>query len=119
MATRFRTWLNYKEVEPQMEVNEGESMTQPDMTLSIRELLDRYARGLPVTLREDGYFEEEDFSEFDNLDISDIDNLKEANQENVNRLTKEFEEMQKPKPKPKVKKEEPDDTPPDDFTTTP
>lgn len=77
MATLFRTWLNYREIGPDLEKNTLPSETEPDMTLSLRELLDRYAKGLPVTIREGIYTDtEEDDSDFDHLDIADIDDLK-------------------------------------------
>lgn len=119
MATPFTTSINYRETPPEFEKVDPRSQTQPDMTLSLRELLDRYAKGLPVTLRDDGYFEEEDYSEFDGMDIADIDEMKARNKDHIESLESEFEKIQKAKSeaKQKKKKEASDDTPPEDAPT--
>lgn len=45
---KWKTSLNASEFEKHYEINEGESMTIPDMSYSTRELLNRYAKGLPL-----------------------------------------------------------------------
>jgi hypothetical protein len=43
---KFNTILNYKEYKGQ--VNKQKSLTVPDQALSIKQILERYARGLPI-----------------------------------------------------------------------
>lgn len=53
------------------------SMTIPDQSMSIRTILDRYSRGLPVTGRTDEYYDEEDtMPDYRTLDLTEIDDLK-------------------------------------------
>lgn len=46
---KVKNSLNYDYKEQQGEVNQLPSMTIPDQTMSIRTIVDRYTRGLPVT----------------------------------------------------------------------
>lgn len=46
---KVKNSLNYEYTEQQGEVNTLPSMTIPDQTLSIRSIVDRYTRGLPIT----------------------------------------------------------------------
>ncbi len=46
---KVKNSLNYDFTEQQGEVNTLPSMTIPDQTMSIRTIVDRYTRGLPVT----------------------------------------------------------------------
>jgi len=46
---KVKNSLNYDYTEIQEEVNSLPSMTIPDQTMSIRTIVDRYTRGLPVT----------------------------------------------------------------------
>jgi hypothetical protein len=46
---KVKNSLNYDYTEQKGEVNTLPSMTIPDQTMSIRTIVDRYARGLPVT----------------------------------------------------------------------
>jgi hypothetical protein len=43
---KFNTILNYKEYKGQ--VNKQKSLTVPDQALSIKEIMNRFARGLPI-----------------------------------------------------------------------
>lgn len=49
----------------------GESMTEPDLSLTIPELLDRHARGLPLPFYEADY-SELDLPDFDAMDLVEI-----------------------------------------------
>ncbi len=46
---KVKNSLNYEYTEEQGEVSYLPSMTIPDQTMSIRNIVDRYTRGLPVT----------------------------------------------------------------------
>lgn len=56
--TIHRTFLNYREEGPQKEVNTLPSETQPDMTMSLQQLLERHTKGYDVPLFE-GTFQDE------------------------------------------------------------
>lgn len=46
---KVKNSLNYNEFNKDHEVNNLPSLTIPDQNLSIRQIIDRYTRGLPVT----------------------------------------------------------------------
>jgi hypothetical protein len=51
MEKKFKqvnNWLNYNSEEQQYEVNKQKSLTIPDQALSIKEILNRFARGLDI-----------------------------------------------------------------------
>lgn len=48
VSPRIRTWLNYKELYFEGEVNSLPSETMPDQVMSIKDMLARHLRGLPV-----------------------------------------------------------------------
>lgn len=77
MATQFRTWVNYPEQGPQLEVNTLPSQTQPDEVLSISQMLERHSRGLPINVSEGNYYDESlgyvpDIKELDLTEIHDF-----------------------------------------------
>ncbi len=45
---KINSWSNYDHTEQQYEVNKQKSLTIPDQAMSIKEILNRYARGLDV-----------------------------------------------------------------------
>lgn len=84
-------WL-YKET--QGEVNNEPSLTVPDQTMSIREILERYARGLSVT---DGrvpiYLGEDEMPDLSKLDLVELHEMKFQVAQNI-------EALEKPQPDP-------------------
>lgn len=71
------------------EVNTQPSQTVPDQTLSLKELLDRYARGLPIVGEKFPIYngDEEDLPDLKKMDLSEIADLKE-------KLDKQIKEQQ-------------------------
>ncbi len=57
---KIKTMLNYSNFDKNYEVNNEPSQTIPDQTMSIRELLRRYASGLPLGGSKDPIYEGED-----------------------------------------------------------
>lgn len=58
---RIKTPFNYMEFEQDHEVNNEPSLTIPDQTMTIPEILERYARGLPIGgSNENEYYDEDD-----------------------------------------------------------
>ena len=45
---KVNNWLNYEHTEQQYEINKQKSLTVPDQAMSIKEILNRFARGLDV-----------------------------------------------------------------------
>ena len=63
--------LNYDYTEQQGEVNQLPSMTIPDQTMSIRTIVDRYSRGLPVSAFTPVYEGEEIIPDPKTLDLTE------------------------------------------------
>lgn len=60
------------------EINNEPSCTVPDQTMSIREILQRYSRGLPIGGRNDLYYDEDDtMPDYKTLDLAEIQELRE------------------------------------------
>lgn len=88
MATLHRTFLNWKETGPDTEKNSGISQTQPDMTLSLQELLERHVRGLDVPTFEGSFQDEGDSyrpSEGE-LDLAEVHTMRQQNAERIKDL---------------------------------
>lgn len=76
------------------EINLDKSMTIPDQSLSMREILDRYAMGLPLGGGQEGSFNDEDDEEgylmdkddFKKMDLTEQHELMEANVEKIKKL---------------------------------
>lgn len=70
--------LNAKHFEVKGKVFTQPSMTVPDQSMSIKTILERYARGLPVGGRLDEYYDEDDIMpDYRTLDLSEIQELRE------------------------------------------
>jgi hypothetical protein len=57
---KVKNSMNASQFEKNYEKNGLPSMTVPDQTMSIRTILERYSRGLPVGGRTDIYYDEDD-----------------------------------------------------------
>lgn len=75
----IRTPLNSKHFPKNYEVNKLPSKTQTNQSLTIREILDRYAKGMPLDVERKIYFDENetsfDFDSYKRLDISEQQEL--------------------------------------------
>lgn len=75
---KVKNWLNADEFEVVGEVNDLPSMTVPDDSMSIREILDRFARGLPIDgFRVPMYDEDNDMPDIRTLDFAERQQLAE------------------------------------------
>lgn len=63
------------------ETNYQPSETVPNQSLSLKTLLDRYARGLPLSgnASEPAYYGDEEMPDLNRMDISEIHDLKKSN----------------------------------------
>lgn len=77
-APKYRTPHNYNYMEHPGETSDKPSKTIPDQSMSIKEILDRYRRGLPVTAGKVPIWEEDGDNpitppEWDQMDLSEKD----------------------------------------------
>lgn len=73
---KVKNSLNANEFEKNYKIFTQPSMTIPDQTMSIRTILERYARGLPIGGRTDEYYDEEDtMPDYRTLDLTEIQEL--------------------------------------------
>lgn len=93
METKFKTRENAKPSTP--EINTGESQTIPDASISMRQIIDRFQRGIPVTrsLRQPVYNENFDYP--DNMQFDDIHNAKLEQLEKIEKLKIRKNEIEK------------------------
>lgn len=87
------------------------SMTIPDQALTIRQILDRYAKGLPLgghDINAAFYDEESEGINPHTLDLVDIEQISEETMEKVNKLRKQSKNKQEKQSdeKPEVKQTE-------------
>lgn len=76
---RVKNWLNANMFDKDYETPKGESMTVPDQTMSMREIISRYARGLPInaSMRQDAYYDEfGEFPDTSNMDLAEVQALR-------------------------------------------
>ena len=100
MSTKFKTRENAKPSKP--EVNNLPSQTTPDASISMRQIIDRFQRGIPVTrsLRQPVY--NENFEYPDNMQFDDIHTAKLEQLEKVEKLNTRKREIEKIKQAKKV-----------------
>lgn len=85
--------------------NKGQTFTQPsltvpDQTMSMRTILDRYAKGLPVAGSKEAIWDEDESSNGINprtLDLVDFQEMKMKNKAKIEDLEKEVKKQRQPK----------------------
>lgn len=94
MATIHATSVNYQEIGPELEINTEPSQTQPDEVLSIKEMLERHVRGLPVHGNEGVYLPEEIgyVPDLRSLDLTELEEYRDHYQSESKRIQKETDE---------------------------
>lgn len=76
---KFKTQYNAQDFKQRGEINYMPSKTIPDQTMSIRELLQRHTRGLPLPQNSNYYFDgEEEFQspDFSRMDLAEVEEFK-------------------------------------------
>lgn len=98
----FRSQLNSLFFKKDHEVNNQPSQTIPDQSMSVKTIMDRYARGLPLEGQRVPIYDGEDHElaglNLDKLDLSEKHDLVEANKQ---RIADMQQDLNKPKTKPK------------------
>jgi len=95
---KVRTPLNYHEFEKEYQTFTQPSMTVPDQSMTIREIMDRYARGLDVGGKMEELWEDEDGSDGINprtLDLVDLQELKIKAEEKIKSYEKRAKKAKK------------------------
>lgn len=96
----IKTPLNAEFFLPRGEMNTKPSRTVPDQTMGIREILSRYAQGLPVGVKTPIYDgEENDLPDPRTLDLVDRAELAEAIRGEISVLNEKVNTKRQPKPK--------------------
>lgn len=110
--SKFIKNVEYQESERSFEpISDKPSLTIPDQSLSVKDLLERHQRGLSSPVSKEPIYEIDTFGEEinplrqQNLDFTDIDGLKETINKSMEIVTKLEKEKQK-KLKQKEKEEE-------------
>lgn len=82
------------------EKNYGISLTVPDQTLSVREIIDRYASGtLPDVMKGEEFYSE-DLPDLRHLDMSELHELRQQARQDVKDLNEEIKNRKNPPPPP-------------------
>lgn len=95
METKFKTRENAKPSNP--EINSGESQAIPDASISMRQIIDRFQRGIPITrsLRQPVYNENFDYP--DNMEFDDFHSAKLEKAEQIQSLKNKKNAIEKQK----------------------
>ena len=98
---KWKTQYNAHAYEKQYEINTKPSLTIPDQTLSVKEIMDRFVRGLPVEGAKIPIYEgdESDLPDLSKMDLTE-------RQETIERIKNEVETIRTRVRKPKAKPEE-------------
>lgn len=106
---KFRTQYNYfKAKGEEGEKNFQPSMTIPDQTMSIREIMQRYARGLPLDMEKTPVYhgEDDEFPDMQRLDLAERQEVIEHYKNEFNEIKEKYSKKPEPPKKPATKKAE-------------
>lgn len=99
---------HHQRYETEGEVNNLPSLTVPDQTLSLRQLLERYTRGQGISIKRDVTYSEEDFTDLEKMDKFERADLKSQNQQYIDELRQELQQQQSPPQKTTTKEKAPE-----------
>jgi len=105
---RIKNFLNYNTFEKVYEKNDKPSQTVPDQTMSIRELLKRYASGLPLGGSKEPIYEGEDGDGIDprRLDLAERQELEIAARQELAEIEERLKSKKVEKSKAKLSEEQ-------------
>jgi len=111
---KIKNHLTYSVEDRQQERNTQPSKTIPDQTMSVQEIMDRFARGLPIDGAKLAIYhgEEDDMPDLERMDLSEKHELLEAARKEVEEQRKKLNRMAEAKrrrqwTKPKNEQENP------------
>lgn len=91
---KIKNMLNADEFPYKGEFNHQPSLTIPDQTLPLRELIDRFTRGLPVTTFKPVYDEDNSLPDPRKMDIAEYNEMRKNVTLELQRLTNEQKERE-------------------------
>jgi len=93
---RVQNTLNYQHKHHKGEVNKKPSKTVPDQTMSIREILTRYAHGLPIEAGKVPIYEGEDYTpDPRHMDLADRQTYMQYAKQQIQQTKQNIAESQK------------------------
>lgn len=78
-----------------LEVNNEPSLTVPDQSLTVQEILDRFTRRLPTPHTPNLVYSDDDFPDIRTLDLAEIQQLREDNLNEIKALEQEVDRRRK------------------------
>jgi len=104
---KFRTPFTY-EME-KGSINKEPSLFEPDQTMSIREIMERFARGLPIAegmSKNPVYLDEEELPDLRKMDLADQEEYLRENAEKISELRQKLQEQVEVQEEVKEEKEQ-------------
>jgi len=93
---KFQSILNYDYTKHKGENNISPSLTVPDATMNIREIVKRYAQGIPMNGKEPIFEGEELLPDIKYMDLADRQGYAQAYQSELNELKQKNQQNTKP-----------------------
>ena len=100
---RFNDILNYEQW--MGESNTEPSMTIPDQTLGMREILSRFSRGLSIDTKPTYFDEGNETPDFSRMDLAEIEDYKLQLNETIHRLNVELQNTENAQEVTQIEKE--------------
>jgi len=98
----FRNHFNYNQFKIRYEYSDKPSQTIPDQTMSVKEILSRYSRGLPLEGNKTPIYNgEEIIPDLRRMDLSEIQEMQQENQRYITEETEKIETEQREKKRKK------------------
>lgn len=95
MTRIYHTWLNADQRPKDYEVSFKPSMTIPDQSMSLKEILDRFARGLPLDGEKVGMYHGDEMPvQLQKMDLTEIQELREQLNEQMLKYKQEMADLQ-------------------------
>lgn len=99
-----RVFHQFNYVPQEGEVNTLPSETVPDMSMSVNEILTRFAQGRPLSVSNNLHYTGDDYTpDVRTMDLVELEEMRRANAERINELNKKLEEVDKEKRSKKEK----------------
>lgn len=97
---KVKNWLNFSQFDKDLEENSQPSITLPDQSMTIKQMLERHSKGLPIALYGGEAIyggEEDELPDLRKMDLSEIQDLREFIQGKINQAHQEAVALKKKK----------------------
>lgn len=99
-----RVFHQFNYVPQKGEVNTLPSETVPDMSMSVNEILTRFAQGRPLSVSNNLHYTGDEYTpDVRTMDLVELEEMRRANAERINELNNKLEEVDKEKKSKKEK----------------